>query len=84
MASGSLPPENGALEGLQSIGLLPRQDAVIGGLAPDMPASRAGLQVGDLVLAINGRQVDSWYDLKGIIQEVGACPVEILILREGK
>ena len=46
----TVDPENGGLEGLQSIGLLPEQRAVIGGLAPAMPALDAGLEEGDLIL----------------------------------
>jgi regulator of sigma E protease len=75
-------PENGGLEGLQSIGLLPGQDAVIGGLAPAMPAVEAGLKEGDRILSIGDRQIVSWYELKDAIQEVGAQPVNVVIERD--
>lgn len=32
-------------------------------VGPDSPAAAAGLRPGDTVLAVNGRQVDDWYDL---------------------
>jgi regulator of sigma E protease len=80
----TLPTDHGALEGLQAIGLLPRQDAVIGSLAPNMPATDAGLQVGDLILAIDGVAVQSWYDLRTLIQKTGTQPVPFKILRDGK
>jgi regulator of sigma E protease len=74
-------PENGALEGLQSIGLLPGQDAVIGGLAPEMPAVEAGLEEGDRILSIGEREIVSWYELKDAIQNVGGQPVPVVIER---
>jgi regulator of sigma E protease len=79
-----LPSDHSALEGLQSIGLLPRQEAVIGSLMPNMPAADAGLQVDDLILAIADRPVTSWYDLRTLIQEFGAQPVPVRLLRDGQ
>jgi regulator of sigma E protease len=63
-----MTPEDGGLEGLQSLGLLPYQAAVIGGLAPGMPAQAAGMEVGDRIVNINGSAIDSWYDLRRNIQ----------------
>jgi len=80
----TLPTDHGALEGLQAIGLLPRQDAVIGNLAPNMPAAAAGLQTGDLILAIGEHPVSSWYDLRLLIQQVGAQAVPVRLLRDGQ
>jgi len=74
--------ENGALEGLQSIGLLPEQEPVIGGLAPAMPALEAGLKEGDRILSVGARQIVSWYELKGAIQDVGGQPVAVVIERD--
>jgi len=76
--------DNDSLEGMQALGLLPRQEARIGGLAPDMPAARAGLEINDLILAIGDRAVASWYDLKGMIQKTGGQPVSVLVDRGGK
>ncbi len=76
-----LAAENNALEGLQAIGLLPRQDAVIGTLSPQMPAASAGLLEGDRILAIGDRVVSSWYDLKEIIQSIGGESTPFRILR---
>lgn len=80
----TLPSDHGALEGLQSIGLLPRQDAVIGSIMPNMPAAAAGLQVDDLILALDDQPVTSWYDLRTLIQEFGAQPVPVRLLRDGQ
>jgi len=79
----TLPADHGALEGLQAIGLLPPQDAVVGMLAPDMPAVAAGLKEGDRIVAIGDAPVMSWYDLRPLVQEVGAAPMEVHLLRDG-
>jgi len=79
-----LPEENSSLEGLQALGLLPRQAAVIGGIAPGMPAEEAGLEVGDRILRINQKEISSWYDLKPSIQETGASAIPIVVDRDGE
>jgi regulator of sigma E protease len=75
--------ENGSLEGLQALGLLPRQPAIVGSLMPDMPAAKAGLQKGDLILSIAGQKIGSWYDLKPVIQQAEGKAVTLLVARNG-
>ncbi len=79
-----LPADNGSLEGLQALGLLPVQPAIIGSLMPDMPAAEAGLQQGDRILQVAGEPIRSWYDLKHLIQKAEGQPVELLIARGQK
>ena len=74
--------ENGSLEGLQSIGLLPQQAAIIGSLMPGMPAAAAGLQKGDRILQISGSAITSWYDLKHFIQRAEGEAVDVLVARD--
>jgi regulator of sigma E protease len=78
----TIPVDNGSLEGLQSIGLLPRQPAIVGSLMPDMPAAAAGLRKGDLILRISGEPIDSWYDLKHLIQQAEGQAVNLLVERD--
>jgi regulator of sigma E protease len=80
----ALDPENGALEGLQSIGLLPGQEPVIGSMAPAMPAVEAGLKEGDRILSIGERKIVSWYELKDTIQAIGAHPTTVVLDRNGE
>ena len=80
----TIDTENGALEGLQSIGLLPDQVAVIGALAPDMPAAEAGLEEGDRILSVGKYTIVSWYELKGAIQEVGGQSTPVVVERDQK
>lgn len=79
-----MKPANGGLEGLQSIGLLPAQDAVVGGLAPGMPARAAGMEVGDRIVAIGQEPIHSWYDLKRVIQAGKGQPQTFHVQRDGK
>lgn len=59
---------DGGIDGLMPLGLLPHQEAVVGTLAAGMPADRAGLKVGDRIVAIDGHIVTSWYELKELIR----------------
>jgi len=80
----AIAPENGALEGLQSIGLLPAQEPVVGAVAPAMPAAEAGLKEGDRILAVGEHKIVSWYDLKGAIQTSEGQSTKIVVERSGK
>lgn len=80
----SISKDTNALEGLQAIGLLPRQDAVVGALAPQMPAMKGGMREGDRILAIDGQTVDSWYDLKDLIQGIGGEVTTFRVLRDNE
>lgn len=76
-----IPAENESLQGMQGLGLMPRQEARVGGLADNMPAMVAGIVEGDLILQIADRQVTSWYDLREIIQTVNGQAVNVLLQR---
>ncbi|OHB32805.1 MAG: RIP metalloprotease RseP [Desulfuromonadaceae bacterium GWC2_58_13] len=80
----TMNPEEGGLEGLQSLGLLPRQEAIVGALAPGMPAQAAGMEVGDRIVSIADSPVGSWYDLKHIIQKGGGEPQTFVLDRNGQ
>ena len=47
------------------------------------PAAIAGVQKGDLVLAINGKPLADWGDMVAAIQANGAKPLEMLVDRGG-
>jgi len=82
----SLPmsPENGGLEGLQSLGLLPMQPALVGSLSAGMPAKAAGMLVGDRIVAIDADPVRSWYDLKVLIQKSAGKELTFTVERDGQ
>lgn len=76
--------EHGALEGLQSIGLLPEQEAIVGTVAPAMPAQEAGIQEQDRILSVGEHEITSWYELKDAIQDIGGRPVTVVVERAQK
>jgi regulator of sigma E protease len=80
----TMTPENGGLEGLRSLGLHPRQEAVVGGVAPGMPAEQAGIKAGDRLVAIEGEPIDSWYDLRPVIQALDGRPATLTVERDGE
>ncbi len=59
--------------------LLPR----IGVVKPGTPAARAGLQPGDLVVAVNGEPADSWQTLVQMISRHPGEPVVLTVRRKG-
>ncbi|MCW8859088.1 MAG: RIP metalloprotease RseP [Deltaproteobacteria bacterium] len=80
----SIPADNNSLEGMQALGLLPQQPALIGSMAADMPAALAGIEEGDLILQIADQKIASWYDLKAVIQKVGNKAVPVYLERSGQ
>lgn len=79
-----LPADNGSLEGLQSLGLLPHQDAIIGNLRADMPARAMGLKKGDLIVKIGDTPIESWYELHSVIQKLAGHKARFSVLRNGR
>lgn len=59
--------------------------AQAGIVQPGMPAAQAGMRAGDLVTAINGEPVASFFDLQRIGTELEPGePVEVTVQREGE
>lgn len=56
--------------------------ARVGGVNPDLPAAKAGIQKGDLVVAIDGKAVQRWDELSKAIRESGGAPVTLRIQRD--
>ncbi|HEX4847062.1 MAG TPA: Do family serine endopeptidase [Novosphingobium sp.] len=68
-----------------SLGLPHDQGELVRGVLPGMPAAKAGIQVGDIVLKVNGTPVNPDRTLSGIVSNVAPgtrIPVEVL--RDGK
>ncbi|MDY0211421.1 MAG: RIP metalloprotease RseP [Desulfuromonadaceae bacterium] len=71
------------LEGLQSLGILPRQAPIIGSLSAGLPAQEAGLQQGDVIISIGNETIRSWYDLHYAIQSLSGTETIFVIERQG-
>jgi len=73
--------DNLKLTDYERLGILPLSPAQVGNLSPDYPAIQAGLQSGDLIVAINDSPINSWTDMTGIIYNNPGIPLQFSILR---
>lgn len=62
----------------------PGTQAIIGNLMIGHPADRAGLQIDDEILAVDGQGVSSWEDLAGRIHKSPGREVELSYRRKGE
>jgi regulator of sigma E protease len=70
--------------GVGMVGWAPRAQVQVGELTSGMPAEKAGLQRGDLLLSANGLPIQSMYTFQEIIQAGQGKLVDLLIDRNGK
>ena len=68
----------------QPLGWQPVIPPVVGGFGSDSPAKAAGMQIGDRIVSVNGRQIVSWGEVPDAIQAAKGRPVEIQVQREGE
>jgi regulator of sigma E protease len=84
-----ITPKAGEISG-QRIGLLGMEvdtgsmPVVIGTVQPNTPASEAGLQPNDRIVAINGESVRNSQTVLSLVQQYKANPIKLTIEREGK
>lgn len=64
-------------KGFREIGIVPAETPVIAKVEPGSPAARAGLEPGDMILAINGQPL---YEILGISDYIRAHPEAALTL----
>ncbi|MGQ0699269.1 MAG: Do family serine endopeptidase, partial [Panacagrimonas sp.] len=69
----------------KAFGLPSARGAVVAQIVPDSPAAKAGLKPEDIILEANGREVQSFLQLRNAVglMRVGE-KVELKVLREGK
>jgi regulator of sigma E protease len=60
---------------------VPSSDARVGGVEEGMPAAAAGVQSGDLVMAIDGEPVENWLAMAEKIRGSGGREVEVTVRR---
>lgn len=80
-----LPPTGENSEEASSFaGLVPEQPVEVDRLEQDMPAIKAGLQTGDVIVASNGRPIRAIDGLIADLDENKDKPVELTVLRGGQ
>ncbi|NPB07398.1 MAG: RIP metalloprotease RseP [Aquificae bacterium] len=67
--------------GRESLGIAPPLPPVVGAVMRGSPAEQVGLRPGDLILEVNGKKVESWYDVVEEIQRSEGRRVRLKIKR---
>jgi regulator of sigma E protease len=62
---------------------LPSNAPIVGGVSAGMPAERAGLQPGDRIVGIDGKQIDTWEDLSRSVLASEGKELHLRVLRDG-
>ena len=65
-------------------GVYPDGQSIVGRIEADSPARKAGIQVGDVFLSLNGTPVNGVSHFIKMLFQNGGDPVEIVVLRKGK
>ncbi|MEN6606985.1 MAG: RIP metalloprotease RseP, partial [Bryobacteraceae bacterium] len=69
--------------GIGFAGWAEQAEIQVGDLSPGLPAEKAGLRRGDLLLSVNGEPIRSQYKLREVVQACKGQPVEIDYIRDG-
>ncbi len=80
----SIQPETDGSDQFGSIGWLPDEPIIVTELEPDMPATKAGLKLGDDIVAVNGVPMRSLLSVISFLQQNGSRPVDVTAVRDGK
>lgn len=63
--------------------LYEEQPPVVGEVAPDSPAARAGITRGDRIVSIDGEAVPTWDDLQMAVLPRAEEPLQVALVRDG-
>ena len=63
---------------------IPYFPSTVGGVTPGLPAERAGLKKGDIVLSIDGENISRWDDLFRIIRNSKGKELSVKVKRDGE
>jgi regulator of sigma E protease len=75
-------PRQDERNGVGTAGWAPKSEIEAVGVSPGMPADKAGIRKGDLLISANGQPIESRYTLQAIIRGTGGKPVEIVYKRD--
>ena len=62
----------------------PQEPAIVGPVAANSIAKRAGLETGDLIISVNGNQVKTWGDLELALRTTSRESLSLEILRDSR
>ncbi len=79
-----IQPERDGSDQYDTVGWLPEEPITVTYLEPTMPAVKAGLKVGDQVVAVNGTAMRSLVSVIHYLQQNGEKPVDLTLLRQGQ
>jgi len=79
-----IQPQLDSSEQYGTIGWLPDQPIIVTELEPDMPAAKAGLKLGDDIVAVNGTPMRSLFSVIHLLQRNGSKPVDVTAIRNGQ
>ena len=60
------------------------QAPVIGWVAPNLPAAKAGIEAGDLLYSLDGRHVSNWDQAREQIYTLTLRPYNVVVIRDGR
>ncbi len=63
--------------------ILPKADAIVGDVAPGLPAYSAGLKSGDKICSVDSVDVHSWYEMRTLIINSKKNKINLKIERNG-
>ena len=77
-----ITPTRDEKNGVGTAGWAPKSEIEAVGVSPGMPADKAGIRKGDLLISANGQPIESRYTLQAIIRGTGGKPVDIAFKRD--
>ncbi len=77
----TVTPERLPGVGYSQIGIAPAGKVVVRGILPDSPASRAGLEAGDILVSLNGRPLPAPGTVRELLEEFTGDRVSLEVVR---
>jgi regulator of sigma E protease len=60
------------------------ESVVVGSIDSEMPASKSGIQIGDTITAVNGKQIRNTQEMKHMVGEIKDQPITLKVTRQNE
>ena len=70
--------------GAERLGIAPYIPPIVGGVEKGSPAYQVGLRSGDLIVEVNGKKVETWFELVETVRKSEGKILKIKLKRDGK